>query len=69
MQSRETGALQFLARLDVTWPPHRCRIKDSRSSLVDGVRRMIAIAMIAGRLAVWGEVGEGDCMRGRSVMC
>jgi hypothetical protein len=34
MRSLETGALQTSARLEGIWPPHRCRIKDSRSSLV-----------------------------------
>jgi hypothetical protein len=52
MRSRETGALQTSARLDGFWPPHRCRIKDSRSSLVAVVRRAAVFAMIAGWLAV-----------------
>ena len=54
IQSRETGALQFSARLDLPWPPHRCRIKDSRSLLVavQAVRRAAVFAMIAGGLAV-----------------
>ncbi len=52
MRSRETGALQTSARLDGTWPPHLCRIKDSRSSLEAEVRLVAVIAMIAGRRAV-----------------
>ena len=52
MRPRETGALQFSARLELSWPPHRCRIKDSRSSLVAIVRRVTFIAMNAWRVAV-----------------
>ena len=52
MLALETGALQTSARLEGGWPPHRCRIKDSRSSLVAKVRRVTAIAMIAGMVAV-----------------
>ena len=52
MRSRETGALQFSAKLEVPWPPHRCRIKDSRSSLAAAVRRVTVIAMIAERRVV-----------------
>ena len=52
MQSRETGALQASARLDIAWPPHRCRIKDSQSSLVAKVRHAAVFAMIAKGLAV-----------------
>ncbi len=52
MRSRETGTLQFSARLELPCPPHRCRIKDSRSSLVAAVRRAAVFAMIAGGLAV-----------------
>jgi hypothetical protein len=33
MRSRESGALQFSACLVRIWPPHRCRIRDSRSLL------------------------------------
>jgi hypothetical protein len=52
MRPRESGALQFSARLETVWPPHRCRIKDSRSSLGAAVRHVTVIAMIAGRVAV-----------------
>ncbi len=52
MRSRETGALQTSAWHDQGWPPHRCRIKDSRSSLVAKVRRVTVIVMIAGRFAL-----------------
>jgi hypothetical protein len=34
-------------------------MKDSRSSLVAKVRRVIVIAMIAGKLAVMGVCGAG----------
>jgi hypothetical protein len=47
MRRRETGALLFSAWLEVFWQPHRCRIKDSRSSLAALVRRVIDIAVIA----------------------
>jgi hypothetical protein len=48
MRSRESGALQFSAMLDGGWPPHRCRIKDWRSSLEAKVCRAIVVAVIAG---------------------
>ncbi len=61
MRSRETGALQFSARLEVCWPPHRCRIKDSRSSLAAVVRRVIDFAVIAreGCFVMGMQGGEG----------
>ena len=69
MRSQETEALRFSARLDGYWPPHRCRIKDLRSSLVAKVRRVTVIAMIAGGLALWGGCsvagqGRNACVGG-----
>jgi hypothetical protein len=58
MRSRETGALQFSVRLEVCWPPHRCQIKDSRSSLVVKVCRVTGTAIIVERLQLCGVRGK-----------
>ncbi len=59
-RSRESGALQFSACLVRIWPPHRCRIRDSRSSLeaIELVARgVIVVAVIAERLEMRGGSG------------